>query len=199
MGAWKSRGYLRHLDIGSHPQFLTWRLADSLPADVLRQVKREAGEDSAELYRRYERELDRGLGSCLLKNPVAAGIVQNALVFGHGQKYELHSWVVMPNYVHVLLTPFDSTSLAKIVQSIKGFSSHEMNQKLGNRGRQWQPEYFDRAIRDHEHFEKTCRYIEWNPVKAGLAVDPSDFPFSSANPIAFAKLTTVSEASEPVD
>ncbi len=92
----------------------------------------------------------------------------------------LHAWVVMPNHVHVLLTPLENVTLEEILRTQKSISSTRINKLLGKQGRLWQPDYFDRLIRDEKHFNGVVHYIEWNPVKAGLCVDPADWTWSSA-------------------
>lgn len=182
---WYSRGYLPHIDAGSVPQFLTWRLADCLPIALYDEWKRELSsrtdaERKRELYRRVENFLDDGHGCQLLRDPRAAKAVQDTLLYDHGKRYELAAWVIMPTHVHVLLTPFDSVPLAKIVQILKGQSSLKMNKLFGASGQNWQEDYFDRMIRNERHFVKVSQYIEWNPVKAKLCSDPSHWPYSSA-------------------
>jgi putative transposase len=194
---WYSRGYLPHIDAGEQPQFVTFRLADSLPATVLERwhIELEGEVESArrfELYRRCERYLDEGHGSCTLSHPVAARIVQDALVFYHGIRYLLHNWVVMPNHVHMLMTPTPGTSLESILKPLKSFTSLEIHKQLGGQGRLWQADYFDRLMRDLGHFDRTALYIEWNPVKAKLCTDKTHWPYSSANPSAMARLERVS-------
>ena len=110
---------------------------------------------------------------------IAAAIEQTLLKF-HGLKYDLHSWVIMPNHGHILLTPFPEYTLASIMHSIKSFTANFANKLLGRKGSFWSPEYFDRFIRDRSHFEKTIKYIENNPVKAGLCRYPSEWRWSSA-------------------
>jgi len=107
-------------------------------------------------------------------------MVQENLIHFDGIKYKLHAWVVMPNHVHYLATPGAGYSLSEIVHSCKSFTAHEANRILDRKGRFWFPEPFDRYIRNHDHFEKTIRYIESNPVKAGLCEKVSDWRFSSA-------------------
>lgn len=192
---WRSRGYLPHLDIEGAAQFLTWRLDDSVPAELVQrwgeEIAREFPEEperKRELYRRLEGYLDEGYGSCVLRNPVAAIVVQDALIFHHDALYQLHDWVVMPNHVHVLLTPERGVPLKRIMHANKSFTSKEIQRLLGGSGRLWQPEYFDRFIRDAEHFGRVSHYIKWNPVKARLCTDPSHFPYSSANYVAAKRL-----------
>jgi REP element-mobilizing transposase RayT len=180
-----SRGYIPHVDAGDVPQFITWRLADALPASVLESWMEEL-KDTADLIRqkeltsRIETYCDRGLGSCLLQDPRAARIVQETLFENHSKRCDLHSWVVMPNHVHVLLTP-KGISLDQLVQNLKGASSHNVNRLLGRSGRLRQPGFFDRRIRTTDHLVGTRRYIEWNPVKAKLCADPVLWSWSSAS------------------
>lgn len=181
-----TRGYIPHCDGARLTQFLTWRLADSLPAQLVRDWQSELAslpetERKREFHRRIEQHLDLGYGSQILRTPAAALAVQEAILWGDEKRYDLHGWVIMPTHVHVLLTPQEAEPLAKIVQALKGFSSKEIQKKIGGDGRLWQPDYFDRFIRDEEHFIRVLSYIEWNPVKAGLTDDPSHWPYSSAN------------------
>lgn len=86
----------------------------------------------------------------------------------------------MPNHVHLLIKPNPGSSLPFIMKNLKGFTSREANRILKRRGSFWQLDYFDRFIRDEEHYLKTVAYIVNNPVKAGLCKSPSDWRFSSA-------------------
>lgn len=190
LGGWRSRGYLPHYDPGAEPQFVTWRLIDSLPMGLYERWKLElqAEDDpvrARELYRRAERYLDAGHGSCMLRELSRREIVGNAIRFYHGYKYTLHAYVVMPNHVHVLFTPHPGISVANIIGPLKSFMARELNRKFGGSGAVWQPDYFDRWIRNEEHLERVRKYIEWNPVKAGLCFDPKLWMQSSASlPIA---------------
>ena len=65
-----------------------------------------------------------------------------------------------------------NASLAKVLQIMKGASSRAANMALKRSGRLWETEYFDRLIRDEEHFHSVARYIEWNAVKPKLCSDP---------------------------
>ena len=66
------------------------------------------------------------------------------------------------------------------MKDIKGFSARSINKLLGETGKVWQPDYFDRYIRDAKHFATAVRYIENNPVKAGFVAKPEDWRFGSA-------------------
>ena len=129
------------------------------------------------LLDKYE---DAGYGQCFLKDDRAAEIVKNALFYYHQVKYEVVSWCIMPNHVHVLITLLKEVSLSEILHSWRSFSSNEINKLFNRTGRLWMPEYFDRYIRDDEHFNNVVNYIHNNPVKAGLVDDPTHYRWSSA-------------------
>ena len=121
-----------------------------------------------------------GRGKCLLKDPRVATIVQNSLLHFDDIRYNLFAWVVMPNHTHSLLTRFEDWTLARLMHTYKSYTTHEINKLLGRAGSLWRTEYFDRYIRNAEHFRSVVKYIENNPVKAGLCAKPRDWPFSSA-------------------
>lgn len=181
---WYSRGYLPHFDGGEYLQFITFRLADSLPQTVLERWKQEVERkliDDLEVQRKIERYLDSGIGECHLKDERFALPLIETLHKFDGEKYKLSAWVIMPNHVHLLLRPKENHSLAQIMHSLKSFTAHKANRILGRNGRFWSKEYFDRYIRSYEHFIKTLDYIENNPVKAGLCEKRADWRFSSAH------------------
>ena len=135
----------------------------------------------ADFRRRIELYLDRGYGSCALRDERVAKMMQENLLHFDAVKYKLQAWVVMPNHVHLLLMPKEGHTLAEIMHSCKSYTSHEANKILHRSGRFWFPESFDRYIRNYEHFVKTVAYIENNPVKGGLCQKPCDWRFSSAH------------------
>ncbi|HQU94261.1 MAG TPA: transposase [Pyrinomonadaceae bacterium] len=163
---WHSRGYLPHFDTDRRTQFVTIRLFDSLPEDTLFKLKDELrlkavhGVEDLELQRRIEKYLDMGSGSCWLRRPEIATVVQNALLEADSALCQLRGWVIMPNHSHILLRPNEGVSLSKIMQKVKGASALEANRLLGRTGSFWMRDYFDRYIRDPEHFSKALRYIE---------------------------------------
>lgn len=183
LGRWHSRGYLPHFDKREILQFITFRLADSLPQTVLAKWRIELEKDEltdVDFRRRIEFYLDQNYGSSVLKNKKIASIVQETLLKFDGEKYKLIAWVIMPNHVHLLIKVLGENSLSVIMHSIKSFTAHEANKILNKKGRFWSKEYFDRFIRDEKHFIQTVRYIEMNPVKAKLCQKPYDWEFSSA-------------------
>ncbi|HET6571967.1 MAG TPA: transposase, partial [Fimbriiglobus sp.] len=183
---WHSRGYLPHFEAGHElPQSVTFRLADSLPAAVVHRwldelAHRPPREQDTELRKRAEAFLDTGYGACHLRDERVGALVETALLFFDAQRYHLHAWVVMPNHVHTLFTPTSGHGLSDIVGSWKSFTAKQANKLLGRSGQFWREDYFDRFIRDEEHFAGASEYIEINPVKAGLCVQSEDWPFGSA-------------------
>lgn len=177
---WYSRGHLPHFDAPGTWQFITYRLADSIPAE-LRHEWAEAMklEDDREKFRRMELMLDRGLGACHLREPRVAQMVQDNLWFRDGTAYRLLAWVIMPNHLHILAEMW--RPLATVLRNWKSYTGSEANKILGTTGDTfWQADYFDRYIRDQEHYRKVVRYIENNPVKAGVVREPAQWPWSSA-------------------
>ena len=182
---WYSRNYLPHFDRPGLVQGITFRLADSMPAEVLAGWRTELahlpeGEQKAEFQRRIADYLDAGHGECLLRDPRIAQITEDALLHFDDERYRLLAWAVMPNHVHALAEMHATHTLAEVVHSWKSFTAHEANKLLGREGEFWQREYHDRYIRDGEHLQFARNYIERNPVKAGLCAKPEDWRWSSA-------------------
>jgi len=196
---WHERGYLPHCDFPDLVQFVTFRLADSLPASRRGEWEHLlAIEDVREKRTKLEEYLDRGVGECWLRNPRIAKLSEEALRFFHNERYELLAWCVMPNHVHVLVH-VRQKPLVKMVQSWKRYvathagaflSERRSPTRLGAKrspnntpGRrpalQWQREYWDTFMREEEQERKAVRYIENNPVKTNLCRTATDWPFSS--------------------
>jgi uracil-DNA glycosylase family 4 len=176
-----NRDYLPHLKAEGGIYFITFRLDDSLPADVLEQLDVLPEQERS---RAIERSLDQGHGECLLANPELAGIVRAALLRGADTRYRLHAWSVMPNHVHLVIEPLAEHALNDILQDIKSFTAHEINAATGRTGTFWQRESFDRLIRDDDEFDRYCAYVRQNPVKARLATSPELYAFCDAfNPV----------------
>jgi REP element-mobilizing transposase RayT len=197
-----TRGYLPHVKREGARYFVTFRLTDSLPKAVLLKIQGERAEalqrhsarrDAAtklrtnppptdvleeierEYRRKLERHLDKGSGNCWLKRADIADTVAGALVFFAKQRYLLDAWVVMPNHVHVVLWPMSNDNVSAIVQSWKRHTAREANKILMRTGNSfWQPEAYDHWIRNDEEHARCCRYIRFNPVKAGLCAVPED-------------------------
>jgi len=161
-------------------QFLNYRLDDAMPANLRSEWTALLEiDDEIKRYVKLEEYLDRGLGSCLLRDARAASIVEENWMHHDGREYRLLAWVVMPNHVHLLVEIWD-TPQSQLIKDWKGFSARGVNRLIKRRGKLWQDDYWDRYIRDEEHFRKVVHYIESNPVEARLAKSAADWPFSSA-------------------
>jgi putative transposase len=172
---WHSRGYLPHFDSPETVQFVTFRLADSLPNAVIEGLRLQD-----EVLQRLDHELDTGLGECWLRRPEVASLVEGALLHFDKERYRLLAWCLMPNHVHAVIEMLHGHSLSDIVASWKSFTAKRANAQLGRSGSFWHADYFDRYMRDEGHLARTIEYAERNPVKAGLVEIASDWPWSSA-------------------
>jgi putative transposase len=172
---WHSRGYLPHFDSQDVVQFVTFRLADSLPMAALARLRTAAQPESLR-----DELLDRGWGACWLRSEQIARLVEDAFLAFDGTRYRLNAWTIMPNHVHVLVTVVPGESLGTIVSSWKRFTAREANKRLGRTGAFWQDDYWDRFIRNDEHFAAVVSYIDLNPVKAGLVDEAHLWAWGSA-------------------
>jgi putative transposase len=177
---WHERGYLPHRDEPGLTQFVTFRLADSFP-EALRSEWEYLWKIEDERERRVQLEnyLDRGKGKCYLRYPEVARLVEGALRFFDGARYELRAWTIMSNHVHVLFK-VDAVPMSKILESWKKHTAIKANPLLKRSGAFWASDYFDTYMRDDEQERKTVRYIENNPTKAKLVLDPREWMWSSA-------------------
>jgi putative transposase len=90
--------------------------------------------------------------------------------------YKLHAFVIMPDHIHLLLTPTDIT-IERSIQLIKGGFSHRLESKLPT----WQRGFTDCRMRERDDFLTHRSYIHDNPVRAHLCQQPEDYPYSSAH------------------
>ena len=149
--------------------FVTFRLADSLPAAVLERLEELQRLNPSDAFDWVERYLDAGVGNCILKNPDCAKTVETALRHFDGERLVLGSYAVMPNHVHVLVQPLGTATLRSVLHGWKSYTSHKINQQTGRDGRVWQAESFDRIVRDDVELRKFNEYILANPASANLS------------------------------
>lgn len=177
---WHTRGYLPHFDAPGVRQFLTWRLADSLPASRRGEWEHLLRiEDKPQKQIQLETYLDKGHGSCLLRRNDVAAAIERTFLFDDGRRCRLLPWVIMPNHVHLVVEMWQ-TPLSNLLQSWKILTCKRANLLLSRIGQLWQEDYRDRYLRDEEHYRKAVRYIESNPVKARLVRSPEEWRFGSA-------------------
>jgi putative transposase len=172
------RRRLPHLYVIGRPLFITFCLRGSLP-----ESRRFTAVDitSGEAFLAMDRLLDNARsGTTFLKQPAVAQIaldsIESGVRLGH---YELHAFVIMSNHIHLLITP--NIDVSKLMRSLKSASAKRANEFLQRTGQPfWQEESYDRLVRSPEEFGSIRRYIESNPVAAGMVARPEDYAWSSA-------------------
>ena len=116
----------------------------------------------------FHRSLDECHGACLFKKQENAKFVADAILNFDGERYDLDSFVIMPNHVHAIVQFRAGFDLDTIGQSWMRFTARVINKQIGREGVLWQPEPFDHIIRSPEQFSYLHRYIADNPKKANL-------------------------------
>lgn len=194
---------LPHWQPGGVPIFITWRLAGSLPAVVLKQFaearQRIANDERAQdnhsdwaiiqhkrLFARWDDELHVAKGPYWLAEPDIARCVQEALHYAAEEKlYLLYAYTIMSNHVHVLMHPLEDPKtespvpLARITHLLKGRTARAANQMLDRTGQRfWARESYDHWSRNEQETRRIVAYIMNNPAKAGLVAKADDWPWS---------------------
>jgi REP element-mobilizing transposase RayT len=157
--------------------FITFCLAGSVPRNYS-----FAPQLTTQALSLLDKRLEQNrIGPLWLRFPQVADFVCNEIRRADGDLYQLHAWVIMPNHVHLLITPL--ISVPRIMNLLKGRTARGCNQILGRTGQTfWQREYYDHCPREQSDFEALRAYVESNPVRAHLASRPEDYLWSSANP-----------------
>ena len=179
-----TRNHLPHWQQEGATYFVTWRLKDSIPQALMEGWKK----DREDWMRRYPRPwteqqesefhslfstrmdamMDQGYGDCVLRREDCWEVLAASLEMFDGERFLMHSWVAMPNHVHVLFSIAEGGKLEKVAAGWKGNTAKGINALLGKEGALWQKDYFDRMVRDWDHMFRVARYIRRNPVKAKL-------------------------------
>jgi|SaaInlStandDraft_1057018.scaffolds.fasta_scaffold117387_1 putative transposase len=160
---WRKRN-LPHYDAAHKYQMITYRLADSLPADVLENIIKKCQQieqsvsgstggspvniDLIKYKAMIEKYLDVGRGSCLLGRTEYGRIIIENWHFFAGKRYDLLAYVVMPNHVHLLIKTYEDWPLSKVIQSWKSYTSHKILQLERDRRAASEPGSTDRVIDD---------------------------------------------------
>ena len=169
---------LPHIHAVGQPTFITWNLHGSIPAGRVFPEGATAGQ----AFVAMDQLLDNARsGPLYLKMPEIAGIIVEALQYREHvlKNFDLHAWVIMANHVHILITPH--VGVSAIMRSLKRHTAREANRILGLTGQPfWNVESYDHLVRSGQEFKRIAAYIEMNPVKAGVAAAPEDYPWSSA-------------------
>ncbi len=184
--------------------FITFQLVNSLAAEVKQRLineaervehalsqitdederRRQAYHDQKRLFARWDEALDNtASGPRWLAQPRIAELVANSLHYRHARVFDLDTFCIMGNHVHVLFTPFarsDGTyiALSAIMQSLKGYTARQVNKLLNREGQFWQHESYDHIVRNAAELQRIRLYILNNPVKAGLVTNLEEWPWS---------------------
>ncbi len=211
------RRSLPHWYVPGAAHFVTYRLAGTLPVSVVQELKEKKArmldakpKKSLHEHRRhvhkvlfaaYDKYLDSVSDIDWLRDARVATVLRQNLYHHDGSKYHLHAYCIMPNHVHVLMTPspaevpserYDDDAsvgesddrlspLSKIMHSLKSYTANEANKLLRRTGTFWQPESYDHWVRDEEELERIVNYICANPVAAELVARPEDWYWSSCH------------------
>jgi putative transposase len=108
-------------------------------------------------------------------------LVECMLRYRNQGSFLLHEFVVMPNHLHLMLTPASDTSIEKAMQFIKGGSSHEIHRRRELKLQVWQSGFHEETVRDSNDFWNKTSYIHMNPVRAHLVERPEAWPFGSGS------------------
>ena len=166
--------------------FITYRLANSIPAIKINELKENYKSDRTpdillnKHFARFEEVLDRCTNEPYwLQEDRIAGIVADSLFFIDGKKFRLDCFSIMPNHVHILITHFASAPLLPfIMRDHKGYTARQCNKVLGRTGSFWQKESYDRVVRTMFEFNELRHYILNNPVKAGFVPKWQDWKWN---------------------
>lgn len=158
---------------------INFRLADSLPQSTITQLNQIKEnffnenptpwtEKTHKIYRSLiskcqEEMLDRGYGSCLLRNTDLRNIVDNTLKYHSGKSYNLIAYVIMPNHIHLVVELYEGVKIEKILHSLKSYSATLINKIRHEDGPVWMKGRFDRLVRSPKHLRNYVAYIKNNP------------------------------------
>lgn len=172
-------GFLPHWNQDGKMQFVTFRLTDSLPQSKIKELSELKQRFinthplpwSYDIKMKYwklispleSKLLDKGYGSCILKDSAIRKVVSDSLKYWDGNKYNLVAYVIMPNHVHAIFHLFGQHTIESVIHSIKSYSSNTINKITMHSGSIWMKEYFDRIIRGEEHLNSCINYILVNP------------------------------------
>ena len=191
------RRNLPHIQPEGATLFITFRLANSLPKEVIEKLRMEKEEVEKKIaqmsdneerekqlylaHRRFFGKWDDALdtlahGEKYLSNPQIADLVAESLLYRDGKVYDLEAFSIMPNHGHVVFAPLEGSdgkyfSLSTIMHSLKLHTALEANKILGREGSFWQHENYDHYVRNEDELERIIKYVIYNPVKAGLVDD----------------------------
>ncbi|MDF1756381.1 MAG: transposase [Verrucomicrobiales bacterium] len=180
----------RNLPHWEQPQgcyFITYRLVDSIPQNLILELRIERDDwlkkhpkpwdestrrEFGRLFTKREQDwLDAGYGGCHLRLPKVRTLIVSCLEKFDEVRYDVDCYTLMPNHVHLIWQMRDEYTNKRELQSLKGVSARKCNKYFNQTGSFWMDESYDRLIRDKEELNAFRKYIESNPSKAGLSED----------------------------
>ena len=191
------RRRLPHIQPEGATLFITFRLANSLPIEVVKKLREEnwqikkrleqitdkkerekqSESESRRLFGKRDDTLDTlAYGEKYLSNPQIAELVAESLRYRDGKVYDLDAFCIMPNHAHLVCKPLEENkgkyfSISKIMHSLKRHTARQSNLILGREGAFWQHENYDHFVRNSAELERIIKYVLYNPVKANLIDD----------------------------
>ena len=198
------RRNLPHVQPRGATFLVNFRLAGSLPAEVVERLRAETqklekkllgikdheeilllrDKEQRKLFAKWDDALHNNkAGPFWLKEDKIAEIIANSIRFHDGNWFDVLAYCIMPNHVHLVLTPYESSdkadySLTRIMHNIKRNSANHANKILGRTGAFWQHENYDRFARNEKELERIIKYVLYNPVKANLVKEQTDWKWS---------------------
>ncbi|MCK6604643.1 MAG: transposase [Ignavibacteriaceae bacterium] len=214
-----SKRNLPHYYNSDYPIFFTFRLVESYPVHLLLELRKEFEKELSEnknkykdfgknqfaklekeYFERFDSDLDRCVyGNNWLSDRRVADCLFEHLKSFDGIYYDLYSFTIMPNHVHIILkfipddksfavekelklsTPARLNYYSRILMKLKGGSAFKCNKILGRTGPFWQVESYDHIINDNDELKNVINYIKNNPVKAGLCNPDQKWPHFYVN------------------
>ena len=200
------RRNLPHYHPDGYPLFITFRLVDSLPVNIVlnlekrreQELKLTAFQERPELENKYFIQFDEWLDRCeygpsWLKDEQIAQIVLDEIKNISLSQNKLIACCIMPNHVHLIIEslikrPASHSGKSAVypvtdaLRLLKGRTARKCNLQLGRNGSFWQHESYDHFIRNDEELGRTILYILNNPVKVGLVKEWKDWKFTHVNP-----------------
>ena len=200
---------LPHIHLEGFPLFVTIRLADSLPLEVLAELKTQrerelnskrnlSASERYEIEKRHFGRYDNWLDRCengprWLESEDVARIVMNKILSMDKHRYDLYACCIMPNHGHLLFDPLAVDEgkhkgksvkypVTETLRLLKGSTARDCNLSLNRNGHFWHHESYDHFVRDEQEMERIIKYILNNPVKAGLVKEWTDWKFTYINP-----------------
>ena len=198
---------LPHIYRTGEDYFITFRLYDSIPKDVMMKMKEEYELEliiltekfknkfefqkkeynlQKKFFAIYDNALHENIKIQYLENEEIAELVGDAMKFYHEEEYFLIAYCIMSNHVHFVFHYYENAtrSISEIMKSIKGYTARKANIILGRTGNSfWQHESYDHIIRDNQELDNIIDYVKMNPVKAGLIDDWQKWKYTYFNEV----------------